>query len=127
MLLSQWLVLEDFPDPALARALSPNGRAHWGGKDRAKKRVAAVVAGQSIAQGIDPMPSPVRLTFRWIFPNRRRRDIDNLSTGVVKVVIDSLVRHGTLVDDDSTHVVAVTAEAVYERGRRALEIAMEAA
>lgn len=39
----------------------------------------------------------------------------------------TLVRSGMLADDDSRHVVAVTAEAVYERGRRALEIILEEA
>jgi Holliday junction resolvase RusA-like endonuclease len=67
------------------------------------------------------------MTFRFIRPTRGRIDIDNLSTGVTKAVLDSLVRGGWLVDDDSTHVVAVTAEAVYERGRRALVVVMEEA
>lgn len=122
---SQTLVLEGFPQPSTARALSPNGRVHWGVRDKARKHVAAVVAGAGIAQRLEPTSGPVRLTFRWIFPTRARRDLDNLSTGVVKVVIDSLVRQYVLVDDDSTHVVAVTAEAVYEKGRRALVIVME--
>lgn len=119
---TQTLTLENFPQPILARALSPNGRAHWGQRNAARKTVAAVVAGASLHARLEPVSGPVRLTFRWVFPTRARRDLDNLSTGVVKSVLDCLVRHGTLADDDSRHVVELKAEAVYEKGRRALEI-----
>lgn len=71
------------------------------------------------------MSEPVRLTFRYVFPDRGRHDLDNLSTGVTKAAIDALVRGEWIAADDSEHVVGVKAEAVYEKGRRALEIIIE--
>lgn len=124
---SQTLVLEGFPQPALARELSPNGRVHWARRAKARKSAAAVLHATAMRDGFRPATGPVRMTFRFIRPTLGRIDIDNLSTGVTKAVLDSLVRGGWLVDDDSTHVVAVTAEAVYEKGRRALVIVMEEA
>lgn len=123
----QRLVLEDFPQPALARALSPNGRAHWGVEKRAKDAVAVVVVAGIRTSGLRPVGGPVRLTCRWVFPTRARRDLDNLSTGVVKRLIDVLREQEILADDDSRHVVELRVEAVYEKGRRALEIVMEEA
>lgn len=123
----QRLVLEDFPQPHVARALSPNGRAHWGVRNKARKGVAALVAGESLWRRIQPMTGPVRVTFRYIRPTRGRVDLDNLSTGVSKACLDALVRQGVLEDDDSRHVVELRVEAVYEKGRRALEIVMEEA
>lgn len=124
---SQTLTLEDFPSPLLARALSPNGRVHWAQRNAARKTVAAVVAGASIRARLEPARGPVRVTFRYVRPTRGRVDLDNLSTGVSKACLDALVRQRILVDDDSRHVVAVTAEAVYEKGRRALVVILEEA
>lgn len=123
----QRLVLEGFPHPDLARALSPNGRAHWQVERKAKACVAAVVVTALAQTPLRPAVGPVRITCRWIFPTRARRDLDNLSTGVTKRVIDVLVEKKVLVDDDSRHVVELRAEAVYEKGRRALEIILEEA
>lgn len=123
---SQSLWIEDFPQPATARTLSPNGRAHWAVKSKARDVVAAAVKLAAVRAGWVAVDGPVRVTFRYVRPTRGRIDLDNLSTGVSKAALDSLVRGGYLEDDDSSHVVAVTAEAVYERGRRALQIVVEA-
>lgn len=67
----------------------------------------------------------VRITYRWVMPDRRRRDLDNHTTGVVKAVQDALVTH-TLIDaDDTSCVIGIETQIVYEKGRRALEIAIE--
>lgn len=121
----QRLVLESFPSPLLARSLSPNGRVHWGVRDKGRRLVHAVVVAEVQRSGMRPASGPVRVTFRYVRPTRGRVDLDNLSTGVSKACLDALVRSGMLADDDSRHVVAVTAEAVYEKGRRALEIIVE--
>jgi Holliday junction resolvase RusA-like endonuclease len=117
----QTLVLDDFPDPQLARRLSPNGRVHWAVRAKAKDAARRRIACECLLQRIVPPDAPVRLTFRWCFPTLGRHDIDNL-IATAKPLIDALVEAGVLDDDDSTHVVAVTAEVAYEKGRRALEI-----
>jgi Holliday junction resolvase RusA-like endonuclease len=122
----QSLVLSDFPQPALARTLSANGRAHWGARLSAREKVAARVGIAVRWFGTQPVWGPVRLTFVWVFPRAGRHDLDNLiGSGVTKSAIDSLVRLGVLVDDSSQYVVSVAAEVRVERGVRALEIRIE--
>lgn len=123
----QTLVLDDFPDPALARALSPNGRAHWAAKRKAREMVEWVVGIAICEQRLtdELLGERVRITYRWIVPDRRRRDLDNHTTGVVKVVQDCLVRLGMIDADDSSCVVDVATEIMYERGSRRLEVTIE--
>lgn len=118
---SQTIVLPDFPDPKLARQLSPNGRVHWATRAMAKKEAAHHIACACLLQGVIPPEGPVTLVFRWVFPTRGRHDVDNC-IATAKPMIDALVEAGVLDDDDSRHVVAVTAEVAYERGRRALVV-----
>lgn len=121
---SQTLVLADFPDPKLARALSPNGRAHWATKKRARDIIEWIVGQAIFEQRLtdELLGRQVRITYRWVLPDRRRRDLDNHSTGVVKVVQDCLVRLGLIDADDTSCVVGISTEIVYERGARRLEI-----
>jgi len=70
---------------------------------------------------------PVRITYRWVMPDRRRRDLDNHSTGVVKVVQDCLARLGLIDADDTSCVVASATQIVVEKGRRALIVVIDPA
>ena len=124
---SQTIVVQGFPSPPVARALSPNGRAHWAQRQSCRQIVAANVSAAIVMQRTRPVSGPVRLTFRYVFPERRRRDVDNLTTGVTKAAIDTLVRLGVLAADDSKHVLSVTVEPVVERRARRLEIVIEPA
>lgn len=121
----QTLLLEDFPQPCDARALSPNGRAHWTTQRAARQEAASRVKVEATVIRLRPVAGPVRLTFRYVFPNQRTRDIDNLTTGVTKACIDALVRGQWLAADDSEHVTAVRAVAVVEKRQRRLEIVIE--
>lgn len=121
------LIVDDFPTTADARALSPNGRAHWGTKAKARRSVATEVALAAAQQLFGTVDGPVRLTFRYVFPDQRKRDVDNLTTGVTKCAIDALVRGEWLVADDSEHVTEVKAEAVVEKGQRRLIVTIEPA
>ncbi len=76
-------------------------------------------------QGLHRVDAPVRLLFRYVYPDRRKRDVDNLTTGVTKAAIDALVRGEWLVADDSEHVTEVKAVAVVEKGSRRLEIEIQ--
>lgn len=122
---AQTLTLEDFPSTDIARCLSPNGRAHWATKKRARAWVATVTSGAARQDGLRPVGGPVRLTLTYVYPDHRKRDIDNLTTGVTKCVIDALVRGCWLDGDDSRTVLSVTALPSVQKGRRALEILIE--
>jgi Holliday junction resolvase RusA-like endonuclease len=117
----QTLIVQDFPSTADAHALSPNGRVHWTTKNAARKSVASEVVIAATQQRLRPVAGPVRLLFRYVFPDRRKRDLDNL-TAISKPMTDALVRGRWISADDSEHVVEVKAEAVVEKGRRYLEV-----
>jgi Holliday junction resolvase RusA-like endonuclease len=116
----QTLVLENFPRPSVANVLSPNGRAHHMAKYRATQAVAAHVKVMATMDGLRPMRGLVTLRVIWIVPDRRRRDTDNHTTGVVKAAIDALVRGGYLEADDTDHLRLLPVEIRTEPGRRAL-------
>ena len=124
-LLAQVLILEDFPRPDIARTLSPNGRAHWTAKRKARLSVIDYVVVHAIKSGLRRMPAPVQLYLTYIMPDRRTRDQDNYSTGVTKAVIDILVK-GQWLDGDSTDLLRLApVEVRVEKGRRALELRFE--
>lgn len=132
MATTQTLVLERL-DPSLVRQLSANGRAqsHWP-KTNARNRVMTTVYTLALRAGWVRFTEPVTATFRWIVPDRRARDLDNLaSNGIVKAALDALKdskdRQGWIVDDSSKYVTEVRTEMAYEKGRRALEITLEVA
>lgn len=109
--------------------LSPNGRGqvHWV-RTKERERVMETVRMTALAQRLRPMREVVRVTFRWVVPDRRARDLDNLAaSGCVKATLDSLVKGEWLVDDSTRYVSEVRTEVVYEKGRRALVVILEAA
>jgi Holliday junction resolvase RusA-like endonuclease len=119
------LVLDGFPQPAVARSLSPNGRAHWKARQTARHAVEWAVfqaAGQNSMPGLR---SPVRLSATFVLPIQRKRDDDNYATGVLKVVRDSLVRLGVLVADDIAHLRQAPVAIEVRKGQRRLEITLE--
>lgn len=123
---TQTLVVEDFPSPELALTLSPNGRAHWAVRQKAKNVVRDAVWTAWVTRQFElvPVHPPVHVTYRWIVPDRKHRDIDNASTGVVKVAQDTLVRLGMLPGGDHSTVLTSHTEIVYEKGQRRLEIVL---
>jgi Holliday junction resolvase RusA-like endonuclease len=94
------------PQPRLRRALSPNGRAHWGVRYQARRvlqeaTLAALLAARPPVPR--PLAPPVQVAARFQFPDRRRRDPDNL-VALLKPVLDLLQAYGALVDDDHAAV-----------------------
>lgn len=120
-----WLML----DLRAVAQLSPNARAqsHWP-RTNARTRIMHHTTVAARVQGLRRVREPVRITFRWIFPDRRKRDIDNLAgNGTVKAVLDALVADEYLADDSTAHVVAVNTTVAYETGNRWLEVLIEPA
>lgn len=117
---SQRLVIERFPPPHIARALSPNGRAHWTTQREAKDVVRAYVFAAVREAQMRALPNVVIMQPIFIYPVKRKRDDDNLATGVLKAVRDALVRMGILAADDIEHLRQLPVEVRVEKGRRAL-------
>jgi Holliday junction resolvase RusA-like endonuclease len=118
----QRLVLPDFPSPEIARTLSPNGRAHWRERKRAGGVVYEHVMAALAVTPLAPMLGRVVLSPTFVYPVQRRRDDDNLATGVMKVVRDALVARGILADDSTRHVRQEPVRVIVEKGQRRLEI-----
>lgn len=116
----QTLTFPNFPSPQCARALSPNGRAHWASKRNHAKQVKQAVHVRALIQGLAQMDGIVEIQPRFIYPVARKRDDDNLATGVMKAVRDGLVEAGYLKADDMDHVVQKRPIVEVQKGTRAL-------
>ena len=79
-----------------------------------------VLWGWALGQVASEATGPRHVTVTFVYPNRRRRDLDNLA-GMAKPCLDALVDAGLLVDDDAEHC-ALTIAVRVEVGRRATEI-----
>lgn len=80
-----------------------NHRTHWA--VRAKKQRELRATARDACQGLNPLAGPVALTITFRFPDRRHRDLDNLS---LKGAIDGIVDAGLIADDRSTILRSVT-------------------
>lgn len=120
--MKQALVLEDFPRPEIARTLSPNGRAsHWA-KSRAKIKVLEALKVALQQANLQPMEPPIVMRARFTYPVERRRDDDNLATGVLKVLRDGLVKAGVVPEDNTKVFRQLSPEVNVERGVRRLTL-----
>lgn len=122
---AQTLTLPDFPRPDMARLLSPNGRAHWAAKRKARLYVIDTVVVWAIKSGLRHMHGPVTMQPVFTYPIARKRDDDNLGTGILKAVRDALVNGGWLEADDVEHLYQDRPEVVVQKGVRSLELRFE--
>jgi hypothetical protein len=121
----QAITIEDFPRPEIARQLSPNGRAHWAVRQKARRTVVDHVTAAALRGGLQRMRGLVVLHVTFVYGEHRTRDQDNLTTGVMKALIDCLVKGGWLAADDMTHLRIAPVDVRIEKGRRAVELRFE--
>lgn len=92
--------------------VTPNSRHHWSvrsRKNRVWRSATALLARQARIPALDRIE--VRLDY-WP-PDRRRRDADNLVSGVLKPCVDGLVDAG-VVADDSPEFVRLAMPVIHE-------------
>ena len=75
------------------------------------------------AAGIAPFSCPVRVSFLWVEPNRRR-DLDNVAFSK-KFILDGLVAAGVLVDDSPRYVVGLQDAFEYDKTNPRVEVVIE--
>lgn len=80
-----------------------NHRTHWAVRARKQRELRAAAHGA--CQGLTSLVGPVSLTITFRFPDKRHRDLDNLS---LKGAIDGIVDAGLIADDRSTILRSVT-------------------
>lgn len=92
----------ELPD---APYITPNSRAHWSKRSRYGRRwrdTTALIARASRIPGAQHATVALEMHPR----DRRRRDADNLVSGVLKHVLDGLVDAGVIPDDTPAYVTA---------------------
>lgn len=89
-----------------------------------KKRMESIVSSH-IFQQLDGVQfnEPVRLSFRWYEPNKKR-DLDNICFAK-KFVLDALVKNGVLVNDGWEWVKGFTDEFFIDREFPRIEVDIE--
>ena len=80
-----------------------NHRTHWAVRARKQRELRAAAHGA--CQGLTSLVGPVSLTITFRFPDKRHRDLDNIS---LKGAIDGIVDAGLIADDRSTILRSVT-------------------
>ena len=85
-------------------ALSANGRVHWAVRQARTKALRDKAKVLTCAAHI-PLMNRAHLTVTVHWPDRRRRDVANLSP-TIKALIDGMVSDaGLLPDDDDKHLI----------------------
>ena len=91
--------------PWLDSDLSPNARPHHMAKARKirdYKMAAALVASDAHRQLGRTLKPPVKAQWIFVPPNKRKRDIDNMTSNYgCKAAVDACVLEGLLEDDNS--------------------------
>ena len=80
---------------------------------------------EAFIQQLPKMRGLVVIRPTFTYPIERRRDIDNACTGVLKHVIDALVRGAWLVDDSSEYVQLAPPVVCVKPGVRSLVLEFE--
>ena len=113
------LVITDWlPGP-----LSNGQHGHWSTRQKKLQNAQTMVWASAKYARLTPVADRARLTITLVFPNRRRRDTDNLYARV-KGCVDGLVRGGWIVDDDTEHL-DLQVQAVVEHGHTRTELLLE--
>lgn len=85
-----------------ALILTANGREYW--RKRARKvKALRLLAAKAHADAGKPRFERARIDVLIDYPDRRRRDCDNLAP-TTKALVDGMVAAGLLPDDDDTHL-----------------------
>ena len=71
-----------------------------------------------------PKYNRVDITITWYEPNNKR-DIDNIAGGGTKMILDGLVRAGTIPDDSQKYVNSITHHFKVDRENPRIEVELE--
>ena len=98
------------------KEFNPNSRVHWSQRYRAGQKVKDDVMALVLEQGWQgDALEKAKVKITWTFPDKRRRDLDNLLSAT-KPCLDSLVLAGVIQDDSMNHI---TLELAWQQGKKA--------
>lgn len=94
-------------------------RIHWAKRLKIKREWVEYIRG--LCGEVDkkiPRYEKVKLSAKLYFPDKHKRDTDNFSATLWKLVCDSLVNANVIPDDSSEYVQISTPELVFENRER---------
>jgi len=109
--------------PLPPRELSPNARPHWAAKARAVKRYRQTAWLCALAVRPSQPIQTARVTSRFFFRNRRRRDRDNLLASL-KPAFDGIADARVVTSDSG--MIHMPVEQYVDRADPRVEIGVEA-
>jgi len=109
--------------PLPPRELSPNVRPHWAAKARAVRRYREAAYLSALAERPARPLQAARVTSRFFFCNRRRRDRDNLLASL-KPAFDGIADARMVANDAG--MIHMPVEQYVDRTDPRVEIAVEA-
>jgi Holliday junction resolvase RusA-like endonuclease len=119
--LVQELVIPDW----LPEQLANGQHGHWATRQKRLRKAQHAVWVAARLAGWQPISTRAKLTIVLVFPNQRRRDVDNLYARA-KGLVDGVRLGGWVIDDDTAHLdLEVRAEVV--PGTRETRIRLEEA
>ena len=109
--------------PLPPRELSPNARPHWGAKGRAVRRYRETAYLSSLAGRPGRPMQAAKVTARFFFRTRRRRDRDNLLASL-KAAFDGIADARVVANDAG--MIHMPVEQYVDRIDPRVEIVVEA-
>jgi len=109
--------------PLPSRELSPNARPHWAAKARAVRRYRETAYLSALASRPARPMRAAKVTARFFFRSRRRRDRDNLLASL-KPAFDGLADARVVADDAG--MVHMPVEQYVDRRNPRVELVVEA-
>lgn len=106
----------------IAAAKGARGRGYLYSK--MKKEWTSTVSLLAKAAGLTTHTGPVRVHFVY-HEETKRRDLDGVSGGARKLILDGLVDAGVLPNDGPKHVVGLVDEVVYGAGKPGVLVVIE--
>jgi len=101
--MEQKLRINDIP-PNLNETIGMTKR-HWGQYYNKKKKWSKLIQEKCKEQNLQPHQGSVKITLQNTYPNRRRRDPDNI---ILKFILDGLVEAGIIQDDSFEYIEDIT-------------------
>lgn len=101
--MEQLLIINDIPWN-LNKVITAASR-HWAVYAKEKSRWEILIRRLVKSQGLKHCDAPVKIVVRNVYPEKRRRDADNI---ILKFILDGLVSARILDDDDFEHVTSIS-------------------
>jgi len=117
----QEIIVEDIC-PNLNTVIN-KAKRHWGLYHGEKKKWNRMIVDYCRLFNLQPMETPVRVSIQHTYPDKRRRDPDNI---ILKFFLDAIVEAGIIPDDSFQYIHDISIlPHLYEKGTSRTHIILE--